>query len=108
MNVTNHKNFGIRIKIINMDVIACSLWRILEAVRMRESKTLTCIITEKHHGSMVRTGSILHPGCEFELCRRELTHGVSGHPTRIWVHALGFICISGEKVYLWVVPPLGD
>nr|VDD61590.1 unnamed protein product [Brassica oleracea] len=36
---------------------------------------------------MVRTGSFLHPGCEFEPCRRELPHDVSGHSTRIWVHA---------------------
>uniref|UniRef100_A0A0D3AEP1 Uncharacterized protein n=1 Tax=Brassica oleracea var. oleracea TaxID=109376 RepID=A0A0D3AEP1_BRAOL len=57
---------------------------------------------------MVRTGSFLHPGCEFELCRRELPHDVSGHPTRIWVHALGPICIPGERVYPWAAPPLGD
>nr|VDD07069.1 unnamed protein product [Brassica oleracea] len=57
---------------------------------------------------MVRTGSFLHPGCEFELCRKELPHDVSGHPTRIWVHALGSICIPGERVYPWVAPPLGD
>ncbi|WZY78624.1 hypothetical protein YC2023_025008 [Brassica napus] len=57
---------------------------------------------------MVRAGSFLHPGCEFEPCRRELPHDVSRHPTRMWIHALGFISISGERVYPWAAPPLGD
>ncbi|CAG7881078.1 unnamed protein product [Brassica rapa] len=57
---------------------------------------------------MVRTGSFLRLGYEFELCRRKLPHDVSGHPTRIWTHALGPICISEERVYLWAAPSFED
>ena len=64
--------------------------------------TLIC----PEHGPIVRTSSFLHSGCELNPAGGNYLMMSLDILTRIYVYALGPICISGKRAYPWAAPPI--